>query len=83
MLSPLGLALYGGEPLERVHFQPWARDIIYSELTNINTMNYMNVSEVYTRVIESNQLVAALRNAMVSIDVLCIKVLSFCSAKPL
>lgn len=66
-LSPAGtLALYGGMTLERVHFQPMARDIIYAQLTNINTMNYMNLSEVYTRVIECNQLVAALKNEMVS-----------------
>lgn len=66
-LSPAeSLALYGGEAaLERVHFQPMARDIIYAQLTNITSMNYMNLSEVYIRVIECNQMVAALKNEMV------------------
>jgi hypothetical protein len=66
LVSPGVLALYGGETLERVHFQPMAREIIYSPLTDITTVNYNNISEVYTRVIETIQLVAALKNEMVS-----------------
>lgn len=67
VVSPGGMALYGGETLERVHFQPMAREIMYSPLADITTVNYVNVSEVYTRVIECNQMVAALKNEMVSI----------------
>ena len=62
-------AQYGGETLERLHFQPSARDIIYTDLTSINTVNYMNVSEVYVRVIECHQMAAALKSEMVSVQI--------------
>lgn len=58
--------LYDGESLDKVHFQPMARDIMYGPLSNIDTVNYQNLTEVYTRVIECNQMVAALKNEMVS-----------------
>ena len=59
------LAQYDGLPLERVHFQPMARDIIYPPLTNIDALSHRTVSDVHTRVIECSQMVTALRNEMV------------------
>lgn len=52
--------------LEKNHFPPMAKNVQYHALTNINTLDRANVSEIYIRVLECGQLVAALRNEMVS-----------------
>lgn len=54
------------DALERVYFAPRARDVQYLSLSGINSLNYDNVTEAYIKVLEGSQLVASLKNQMVS-----------------
>lgn len=66
-LSPAS-SLYE-DNLERVHFQPRARDVQYLPLHHISALNYSSVTEVYTKTLETIQLVSSLKNKMVRADI--------------
>ncbi len=54
-------------PINELQFRPRSNEIQFKPLTDISTLNYRNISELYTRVLECDQLVSTLKNVMVSI----------------
>lgn len=68
-LLPPAAALYE-DALESMYFAPRARDVQYLSISDIHTINYANVTEVYIKVLECSQLVASLKHEMVSTKLL-------------
>ena len=50
-----------------IHYRLRSKEIQYVRLSNINSINHGNVSELYQRVIETDQLLTALKGEMVGI----------------